>query len=48
MLGGLFDYRSRLSPHLLQERGLEVLAFPREALLVRLEVCNALSNLVRL
>ena len=40
--------RSRLSPHLLEERRCEVLAFPREALLVRLEVRNALSNLVTL
>jgi hypothetical protein len=40
--------RSRLSPHLFEEGGCEVLALPREALLVRLEVRNAPSNLVTL
>ena len=41
-------YRSRLSPHLFEEGGCEVLALPREALLVSSEVRNALSNLVTL
>ena len=35
-----------MSSHLFEEGGCEVLALPREALLVRLEVRNALSDLV--
>ena|ERR1700679_818517 len=57
VLGGLLTLRaaisavpdrSRLSPHFFEERRCEVFAFPREALLMRLEARNALSNLVTL
>ncbi len=46
-LGGNSD-GSRLPPHPFQEGRCKFLAFPREALLVRLEVRNALSDLVAL
>jgi hypothetical protein len=39
---------SRLPTHPLKEGSCEILPLPREALLVRLEVCNALSDLVAL
>jgi len=39
---------SRLPTHPLKEGSCEILPLPREALLVRLEVCDALSDLVAL